>query len=79
MKTLTKHDMYLIPRGYQSMAVDSEGVLSAFECRKSQLIAGSRRWIIDPEFKGSMPYPSIVIGYDYNAEGWKNSARNKEY
>ena len=39
MKTLTSHELYLIPRGYQSIAVDSEGVLSAFECRKCDLKA----------------------------------------
>lgn len=77
MKTLTAHELFLIPRGYQSIAVDSEGVLSAFECRKCDLIAGDKRWIVDPEFKGLMPYPSIVIGYDYDATNWRNSARNK--
>ena len=77
MKTLTAHELYLIPRGYQSIAVDSEGVLSVFECRKCDLIAGERRWLISPDFKGSMHYPSVVVGYDYDASDWKNSARNK--
>lgn len=77
MKTLTAHELYLIPRGYQSIAVDSDGVLSAFECRKCDLIAGERRWAISPDFKGSMHYPSVVVGYDYDPSDWKNSARNK--
>ena len=78
MKQLSLNDIHLIPRGFQSMAVDADGVLSAFRCRKCHLIPNGNRWAIDGKFHSYVGYPSIVIGYGYNPANWKNSPINKE-
>ena len=79
MKQLSNNDLHLFPRGFHSIAVDGEGVLSAFRCRKCHLVPNGKRWMIDGKFHSYIGYPSIVIGYDYDTTDWKNSPINKEW
>lgn len=78
MKQLSLNDIYLIPSGFKSLAVDGAGVLSAFRCRKCHLIPADKRWVIDSKFQSNLGYPSIVLGYGYDTANWRNSAINKE-